>query len=218
MPRNFTVIECEQRSSEWFATRAGVLGASSAGDMLARIKTGEASGRRDLRTRLVVERLTGQPVEDGYINADMQRGIDLEPEARAAYEAETSELVQQVGYLKHDTLPIGCSPDGIVGDFEGGVEIKCPRSANHLRYLREKCLPLEYVAQITHSLFVTGAPWWDFVSYDPRFPEPLRVFIVRVRREEVDLAAYEVALSLFLTEVDKETAEVVALAAERTAA
>ena len=214
MVRPFTVVECEQGSPEWFAARVGIMGASVAGDMWAKIKTGEAASRRDLRTRLVVERLTGQSCEDGYQSADMKRGTELEPEARAAYEAATGELVQTVGFLRHATLPIGCSPDGVVGDFTGGIEIKCPRSATHLRYLKGRAVPSEHLPQIIHTLFVTGAGWWDFCSFDPKFPEPLRLFVVRVRREDVDLKAYELAVTLFLAEVEKELAEAQVLMAE----
>lgn len=217
MPRDFHVLTCAQRSPEWYAARAGVLTASVAADMLATVKKGEAASRRDLRTRLVVERLTGQPIEDLYLNADMKRGIELEPEARAVYEATTGELTTEVGFVRHDTLPIGCSPDGVIGDFAGGVEIKCPKPATHLGYLRGGVLPSEYVAQVTHTLYITGAPWYDFASYDPRFPEPLRLFVVRVHAKDLDLAGYETTLKAFLAEVDAEHAEVAKMLAERTA-
>jgi hypothetical protein len=210
--RNFTVIDCEQRSSEWFAAKAGILSASNAGEMLAKIKTGEAAARRDLRTRLVVERITGQySADDTFVSAAMQRGTDMEAEARAAYEATTGTLVQEVGFVRHNDLPIGCSPDGVIGDWDGGLEIKCPKMATHLGYLRAGKLPSEYVAQITHTLYVTGAPWWDFCSYDPRFPEPLRLFVVRVEAQTLDLAGYEATLRAFLAEVDAELADVTAM-------
>ena len=213
MPRNFTVLDCPQRSAEWFAARLGVLTATGAGDMLASIKKGEAAGRRNLRARLVVERLTGSPAEpELFVTPAMQRGAGLEAEARAQYEAMTGELAREVGFVRHNTLPIGCSPDGVVGDFDGGVEIKCPNIATHLSYLRNPGkLPSEYVAQVTHTLYVTGAPWWDFVSYDPRFPEPLRLFLVRVKAEDVDLAGYEAQLTTFLAEVEAELAELTAM-------
>ncbi|MEK9723283.1 MAG: YqaJ viral recombinase family protein [Rhodospirillaceae bacterium] len=105
----------QQRTPEWFALRLGRLTASDAKDMLAVIKSGEAAARRDLRMRLVCERLTGQPSEDTYTNADMQRGVDLEPEARRAYEAHTGQLVDtRVGFISHDDCAAGCSPDGVV--------------------------------------------------------------------------------------------------------
>lgn len=209
---DFTIIDAPQRSPEWFAARVGRLTGSCAGDMLARIKSGEAACRRDLRTRLVCERLTGQPQEDSYINADMQRGIDKEPDAFAAYEALTGQMVSRTGFLAHNTLMAGCSLDGHIGDFAGILELKCPRSANHLRYLRAGVVPTEHLPQIIHNLFITNASWCDFVSFDDRFPAALQVFRVRVAIEDVDLEAYHLALSLFLTEVEKDVEAVKALA------
>jgi hypothetical protein len=211
--RPFTVVDVEQRSNEWFAARCGRLTGSLASDMTATLKSGaEPACRRDLRLRLVCERLTGIPQEDGYINNDMRRGTELEPEAFAAYEAYAGELVERTGFLSHTELMVGCSLDGHVGDFEGIVELKAPRSATHLRYLRTGGLPVEHKFQILHNLFVTGARWADFVSYDPRFPEPLRIFRVRVPRVEAEMHAYELMLRLFLREVDKELEAVSALA------
>lgn len=202
------VLYCEQRSPEWYRARIGMFTASCAADMLATIKSGEAAARRDLRTRLVLERLTGVSQDDGYINAAMQHGIDKEPQAVAAYEALTGNLIRSVGFLAHDALQAGCSPDGIVGEFEGGVELKCPKSATHLSYLRAGTLPKEYIGQIHHALWITGARWWDFLSFDDRFPPALQTFYVRVSRTEADVKAYELLARQFLAEVDKEVEEV----------
>src|SRR6476620_6796433 len=109
--------------------------------MLATIKTGEAAARRDLRTQLVVERLTGQPQEDSFLNAAMQWGIDHEADAFAAYEAHSGNLVRRTGFLMHTSLMVGCSLDGDVEDFAGIVEIKCPKSATHYGYIKTKELP-----------------------------------------------------------------------------
>lgn len=202
----FTEILCDQRSKEWFEARAGRLTGSVAADMLATLKSGgEAASRRDLRVRLALERLTGQPLEDDYLNADMKRGIELEPEALLAFEAETGQIARFTGFLAHAELPIGCSLDGHFGDFEGILEMKVPRSANHWKYLRGgSVVPAEHKAQIVHNLFVTGAQYAEFCSYDPRFPQPLRLFRVRYERNEQDLASYELALRQFLKEVDTE--------------
>src|SRR4051812_22312832 len=89
----------EQRVPEWYQARVGRLTGSSAADMLARIKTGEAAARRDLRMRLVCERLTGQAQEDTYVSPAMQHGIDMEDAAFAAYEAHTGQIAQRVGFL-----------------------------------------------------------------------------------------------------------------------
>ncbi len=203
------VYDVEQRTEEWFGLRLGRLTGSAASDMLATLKSkGEAAARRDLRLRLVLERLVGQSQEDGYVNADMQRGVDLEPVARAAYEALTGAIVNDVGFCAHDDLLAGCSPDGEIGGYDGLIEIKCPRSATHLGYLRANAVPSDYLPQITHNLWITGAQWCDFVSHDPRFPAPLDLFVRRVARADVDLSAYELAVRLFLSECERELAAV----------
>jgi putative phage-type endonuclease len=209
----FTIATPDQRTPAWYAARVGKLTASRASDMLATIKTGEAAARRDLRMQIVCERLTNMSQDNGFVNAEMQRGIDKEADARAAYEAQTGALVQPVGFLQHPELLTGGSPDGEIGNYSGLVEIKCPKSATHLSYLRSRVVPKEYLAQIQHQLWLTGARWCDFVSFDDRFPEPLRLVIVRVTRESVDLKAYELLVRLFLTEVDREYAAVAELAA-----
>lgn len=201
---SFTVIHAEQRSPEWFAARLGRVTGSRAADMLASIKSGEAAARRDYRMELVTERLTGRPAEDGYVNADMQRGVELEPEARAAYEALTGVLVDQSGFLAHDELMAGCSLDGHVGAFDGILEIKCPRAANHFATLRAGGVPPRYLPQITHNLWITGARYADFVSYCPLFPEKLQLYVCQVKAADLDLAGYERKLRAFLTEVDAE--------------
>ena len=202
---DFTIVDAEQRSAEWFAARAGLLTGSRACDMLATIKSGEAAARRDYRMQLITERLTGQPQEDGFVNAAMQRGIDLEPKAFAAYEALTGSVAVRTGFLRHNSLMAGCSLDGHVDGFTGIVEIKCPKSATHLKYWRGKSeAPADYLPQITHNLWITGAAWCDFLSFDDRFPEDMQTFLVRVKREDVDIAAYEAKALAFLAEVETE--------------
>lgn len=209
---NFTIIEAPQRSPEWFQARAGCLTGSRAADMLATIKSGEAAARRDLRTQLVVERLTGQPQDDGFVSKDMLRGIEMEAAAYAAYEARTGLLARTTGFLKHLSLPVGCSVDGDVNAFEGILELKVPKSATHLRYLRGGAVPSDYLPQITHNLWVSGAAWCDFLSFDDRFPVQLQTFLVRVNRADVDLTGYQTKALAFLAEVDREVEAVSTLA------
>lgn len=209
---SFTVIDAEQRSPDWFTARLGRLTGSRAGDMLATIKTGESAARRDLRMQLVCERLTKTLQEDPFINAAMQRGIDLEPAAFAAYEALTGQMALRSGFLAHDTQLAGCSLDGHVGAFAGILEVKCPKSATHLRYLKGGAVPSDYLPQITHNLWVTGAQWCDFLSFDDRFPVPLQTFLVRVERAAVDLKAYEQKALAFLAEVEVEVTSLATMA------
>jgi len=213
---NFRVIDAPQRSSAWFAARAGRVTGSVAAAMMAngKGKGAESVQRRDLRIRLALERITGQPEEDGsgYVSTAMQHGIDTEAEAVAAYEVLTGQMVSTTGFLSHNVLQAGCSLDGHIGEFDGICEFKCPKSSTHLRYLREKVLPDDYKWQVIHNLLITNASYCDFVSYDPRMPPELQVFRVRVSVDTFDLPAYHLALTLFLSEVDKEVTSILALA------
>lgn len=210
---NPRIIDCEQRSPEWFVARAGRLTGSVADAILAKLKSGgEPAARRDLRLQLAVESLSGQPMEtDGFVSKAMQRGIDLEPAAVGAYEAETGNVVRKTGFIISDELPIGCSLDGDVDNLRGILEIKCPNSATHVGYLRAKRLPPDYVAQVTHNLWVTGAEWCDFVSYDDRLPDGLDTFRIRVMRGDLDIAGYAVEAKRFLAEVKAEADQLLAL-------
>ena len=201
----FTICNAPQRSEAWFRDRLGLATGSRAGDILAKIKSGEAAARRDYRCQLIAERLTGKPQEDGFVNADMERGIALEADARRAYEAHTGLLAEECGFLRSVSLEAGCSLDGAIGGFEGVLEIKCPRTATHLNYLRENRLPPRYTAQATHNVLISGAQWIDFASFCPALPENLSLFVVRVKAEDLDLEGYANELVAFLNEVREET-------------
>src|SRR5687768_335661 len=95
------IIDAPQGSPEWLQARCGVPSASRFAAIMATIKTGEAAERRNYRTDLVVERLTGRPLE-GFTTPAMKQGIEREPFARMAYEAKTGNIVQEVGFCRHD--------------------------------------------------------------------------------------------------------------------
>lgn len=213
MSRAFSIVTAEQRSEEWFAARVGRLTGSSASDMLDVLKDGKTPGykRKDLFARLVCERLTGLSQEDSYVNAVMQWGIDHEDDAFDAYQVETGNLVRRTGFLAHTELPVGCSLDGDVDDFAGIVELKCPKSSTHLSYWRAGNVPDNHRPQILHNLWISGAAWCDFVSFDPRFPPHRQLFIQRVPRVEIEVLAYSKVALRFLDEIE---AEVSALAAQ----
>lgn len=204
---NATVLACHQRTPEWFAAHVGRLTGSCAADMLAMLKKGgESEYRKKLRRRLVAERLTGV-YEDQivFLPAAMQRGVDLEPAAFAAYEAATGRPVRRVGFLLREDWYAGCSPDGYVGQYEGLIELKCPKSTTHLEYLQGGVIPEDYLPQCRHNLWVSGCGWIDFVSFDDRFQDPaLQLFRVRLTREQADLRAYEEAALAFLAEVERD--------------
>lgn len=209
----FTIIEAPQRSDEWYSARAGRLTGSRAKDMLTKIKTGEAAARRDLRLQLVCERLTGQPQEDGYVSKEMQRGIDMESVALGEYEAATGLVVRRTGFIRSDEHPVGCSLDGDVDNFKGVVEAKCPKSSTHLLYLRGGVVPSEYVPQLRHNVWVTGAEWADFVSFDDRFPPEMQFFCARIYRKDLKIEEYEKEALAFLSEVERDLVSIRTLAA-----
>jgi predicted phage-related endonuclease len=133
--------------------------------------------------------------------------------ARLALERITGNLVNRTGFLRHDTLMAGASLDGSLDGFTGIVEAKAPEHSAHLEYLRTGRVPTNYLRQVTHQLWMTGAQWCDWFSFQPDFPAKSRVKLVRVNRADVDLAAYELLLVQFLREVDAEADEIDALVA-----
>ena len=191
-----------QQTPEWFAQRAGKVTASRVADVMAKVKSGEAAGRANYRAQLVAERLTGTAAES-YSNTAMQWGTDTEPYARMAYEAATGNLVLETGFVLHPDIGFsGASPDGLIGN-DGLVEIKCPNTATHIDYLLAATVPEKYKPQMAWQMACTGREWCDFISYDPRLPEDLRLFTVRYKREEDYIEELEAAVVQFLKEVDE---------------
>lgn len=135
---------------------------------------------------------------------DMQRGVDLEPAAFAAYEAHTGLIARRTGFLSCNEFLAGCSLDGHIGDFTGIVELKVPKSTTHIGYIKGGCVPSAYVPQVLHNLWVTGAKWCDFVSFDYRMPSGLQFFRCRYTPTDKALQEYDLAAQLFLEEIDNE--------------
>lgn len=192
--------EILQGTPEWHQARLGCLTASRANDAVAGKTT---AAYQNYLWQLVAERLTGQQ-EDSYTNADMQRGTEKEPIARAAYEAHTGNFVTQTGFWLHPTIQwLGASPDGLVGD-DGLIEIKCPRTSTHLQYRKANKPPTKYTRQMMVQLMCTGRKWVDFVSFDDRLPTDRQLFIVRFEPKQEDLDELQKSLIEFLAEVEKE--------------
>ncbi len=189
-----------QGSEEWRLARAGSLGASQIHEALAKTKSGWVASRANLAARLVVERLTGEPMES-YVNAAMQHGIDTEPLARIAYEFYSGETVEQTGIAKHpDIAWTHASPDGLVGD-RGLIEIKAPQPAQHLATLDGQPIAEKYILQMQWQMRCCDRDWCDFVSFSPAFPESMRLFVKRIPRDDTAIAAIEKDVTDFLTEL-----------------
>lgn len=191
-----------QGSPEWFEARRGFVGASAINDVMSATKSGgEAATRRNLRARIIAERLTGI-CADSFTSSAMQWGIDNEPIARAAYEVATGNEVEQVGFILHPSIKMtGASPDGQISD-DGLIEIKCPNTATHIDYLLGGVAPTEYRNQMLWQMECTGRKWCDFASYDPRMPEDMQLFVVRFMRDDDRIAELREGVTKFLSEVD----------------
>lgn len=203
------IITCDQGTPEWLAARAGIPTASRFADLMATIKSGEAASRRNYRTDLVVERLTGKPL-DNFQTAAMKQGIEREPLGKVAYETHTGHVLQPIGFIRHDSIPAGASPDALIGD-DGGFELKCPERSAHLEYLLLDKEPPAYRWQIQGGMWITGRAWWDFASWNPDFPEHLQLVVRRVQRDEKAIEQLAAAVMAFTQEVDAELERVRAI-------
>ncbi len=190
-----------QGTDEWHAARLGKVTASRVADMMARTKSGWGAGRKNYLAELVAERLTGAAAER-FTNNAMKHGTDTEPQARAAYEFFRDAEVREVGFVEHPTIAMcGASPDGLIGD-DGLIEIKCPNTATHIETLTGKTIAGKYITQMQFQMACTGCLWCDWVSFDPRMPEDLRLFVKRVQRDDTAIAVFEKEVVTFLAEID----------------
>ena len=137
----------------------------------------------------------------------MQWGIDNEPLARAAYEDQTGEIVEEVGFVRHPVIEMsGASPDGRIG-VEGLVEIKCPLTSTHIETLTTRQIPAKYQTQMQWQMACTTANWCDYVSFDPRMPKHMRLIVIRQDRDDKLIAELEKEVIAFLKEIDGRIAK-----------
>lgn len=191
----------EPGSPEWFARRCGKVTASRIADIMATTKTGPSASRQNYLAQLVAERLTGT-VQESYTNGAMQWGTETEPLARARYEVKYGVMVDQIDFVDHPHIPMsGASPDGLI-DSDGLIEIKCPNTATHINTLLTGKVENKYMLQMYWQMACTGRMWCDFVSFDPRLPEELSMFVTRVNQDADRLAEILKAVTVFLDDVE----------------
>lgn len=209
--------EIIQGSDAWKALRLGKVTASRVADVVAKTKSGYSTSRANYAAQLIAERLTGT-VAEAFTNAAMQHGTETEPEARAAYEFYQGVTVEEVAFVPHPKIDqAGCSPDGLVGG-DGLVEIKCPNTATHLETLLGQAVPGKYETQMQFQMACTGRAYCDFVSYDPRMPENMRLFIKRVPRDDARIKELESEIASFLLELAVKLSQLNSLYGEKEAA
>jgi putative phage-type endonuclease len=196
------VIKCKQDTAEWLDARRGKVTASRIADVMDFLKKGgEGASRRNYRIELMAERLTGRS-EDHYVSPEMAWGSEYESRARAAYEVSTGVMVDQVGFVLHPIFDYaGASPDSLVGE-DGGLEIKCPKTSTHLKWMMAGEVPEEHQGQMYWNMLCCEREWWDFVSYDPRLPRGLQIFTKRLERDEACINQIEEAVVAFNSEVE----------------
>lgn len=188
------IHDCIQGTDDWHKLRLGKVTASRFSDAMA---GGAGKTRKAYMIKLIAERLTGEP-QEGYTNAVMQRGNEIEPHAREYYNLLNDITVKEVGFVELDEN-IGASPDGLVGE-EGLLEIKCPNSATHIEYLLAGKLPATYKRQVQGQLWVTDREWCDFVSYDPRVTSR-PYFCERIDRDNEYIKDLRIGIQMFVTEM-----------------
>jgi len=195
-----------QGTEEWKQERCGRVTASRMADLMATTRSGYGASRANYMAQLIAERLTGQPAE-GYINAAMQHGIDTEPQARAAYEFAYDQEVTEVGFILHPSIrDTGASPDGMIPN-KGLIEIKCPATATHIDTLLSGTIPDKYIKQMQWQMDCTGSEFCHFISFDPRMPEDLRLWMKPVERDDKLITEMRREVELFLSELEAKIAE-----------
>jgi predicted phage-related endonuclease len=205
----FDLIDCQQGSPAWFAARLGIPTGSEAASVVARYRKKidgveqwvDMAARANYKVQLLCERLTGEVEKNDYTTKEMRDGVAREPFARMAYEAKTGYMVRESGFLVRRDIRVGCSLDGDINDFEGIIEAKCLKPKNHLAIVESGQVPEDYLPQITHNLFCTGAQWCDFVAYCPKFPKHLQLFVKRIERDEAKILEYRGEVVAFLAEL-----------------
>jgi putative phage-type endonuclease len=200
--RPFNIVQTDQRSPEWFQARLGRVTGSRAAAIWDRTKKGEKTAAwGNYQTQLLAEMLTAVSADDVYVTAEMQRGIELEPAARAALSERLGVQIRETGFLAHRELRIGASLDGDIDDFRAVVELKCPKTTTHLGYLENGVIPPDYEGQCLHNLYVSGAEVLYFGSFDDRVPFHLQTMAVYRKAKDMPLEEYGQRLQEFLGEL-----------------
>lgn len=193
---------CDQGQHEWLTARIGKVTASEADQLLTpefKVRTGEMP--KTYLARKLAERVLNRPME-GFSSWETEQGQLLEMEARSWFAFETTHKMRNIGFVEHDDGRCGCSPDSLLDD-DGGLELKAPQPTNHVKYLMDGTLPKDYAVQVHFSMYVTGRPWWKFVSYRRLF----RPFVLKVERDEAIDRKIGDCLAAFYEEFDKGMAK-----------
>lgn len=167
---------------------------------------------RSYMMELLASAITGEERVGGK-SAAMERGNDKEADALDRYQADRFADVLNGRLLTFDGTRIGATPDGFIeedtqGEGPGIIEVKCPESKRHMQTWLERELPTEYVEQVQGQLWLTGRQWCDFVSFDDRFPHPMQIVVIRVKRDEDLIARMAARVHAFAAELTERESRV----------
>jgi len=194
----------EQLTESWRLARLGQVTASKVKDVMASGRSGAPSATRtNYMMQLLCERLTGT-WEEGYTSPAMARGTELEPVARLAYELMQDCKVEEVGLIQHPKIAnFAASPDGLIllPSGRGGLEIKCPNTAQHIAVMRSGKHDPQYEWQMLAQMACAELEWVDFASFDDRLPNELQYVCHRYNRDEARIREMEKGVTLFLEEL-----------------
>ncbi|WP_186425067.1 lambda exonuclease family protein [Cupriavidus metallidurans] len=191
-----------QGSPEWHAVRAGCITASNFKLARSRLKTGPNKGdfteaAKDYAFRLAIERISKQPLDEGFETWSMRRGQELEPAARMAHEIETGITVEEVGFVTTDDGLFGASADGFIGE-DGGAEYKCFVSPEKLRSILLSGDTSDVIDQCDGGMWITGRRYWEFCLYCPALETIGRELTIhRIERNDDRIETMEPELMQF---------------------
>lgn len=210
-------------TEEWTTARRGRVTASRFSDVMTepRLKASKEAGllsdtARSYLMEILASTITGEDRVGGK-SAAMERGVDKESDAIDAYAAAKFTEVAQGRLLLRTSDLVAATPDGFVEEDEEGpglIEVKCPESKRHLETWLARAVPEDYVDQVQGQMWVAGRAWCDFVSYDDRFPAPMRLVIIRVHRDEEHLQKMTAKVESFAQQASARLTQIRAFLAE----
>jgi len=184
-------VDCEQGSLDWFQARLGIPTASNFGKILTATAK-KSTSRTGYADQLLADWLAGKPVDQLESTHWMQRGTEMEQQARDAYEFESGNTVEQIGFVYLDVKQrTGCSPDGLIGD-DGCWEAKCPKASTLVSYYGKGC-PSKYIPQVMGEMWICERDYCDFYAFHPL----LMPHLVRVERDDFYIGLLAEAVEKF---------------------
>ncbi len=152
----YTIIDIPQQTDEWRQWRKTKIGSSDIASIMGVDPWCPAYKKWRIKMGLF---------DDSKTTPAMQRGIDMEPLARSAFEEEHGFLMPSlvVQSTKYDWMI--SSLDGINFDRKETLEIKCPGKKT-LDEARNGIIPENYYVQVQHQLYMSGFDLAYYYCFD----------------------------------------------------